>query len=322
MAYVVGVGSTIYDIVENMDTLLQSVGWVREEIETTMWNNQSRTSYCFWKGTGDGNDRIYLQVRVPTVRDADINSKAVPQGQTMLLDSSCGYDMNLEYFEQPGSIQQWLKSYGYSDAGVSVNVNQPIFTVTADERFAYWIFADTYHVVVVARMSIVYESMYMGFLNPISSERQYPYPMYICGNGAYNGGDWNSNQTGSFVFPKNNQGFLRRADGVWRAFNADVPNPDPYSEGTVFPYNAHNQYLIPNYHRSDVIEQDNFLLIPVMLQTHNPTDMNGLLRDVFWISGTRDVSAEQILVYQDSQYIVFDTKQYRGANTYFAVKME
>ena len=54
----------------------------------------------------------------------------------------------------------------------------------------------------------------------------------------------------------------------------------------------------------------------------NPIDINGILRGVYWISGTRDVAAEQILTYNSESYIVFDTKQERGANTYFAVKLE
>ena len=59
-----------------------------------------------------------------------------------------------------------------------------------------------------------------------------------------------------------------------------------------------------------------------MLQTNDPIDVNGILRGVYWISGTRDIDAERILVYDAEQYIVFDTKQDRGANTYFVVKME
>lgn len=304
MAYTSGIGATIYDIIEAMDTLLQSVGWVRQDMKTSVYNGVSRTSYCIWMGTGDGNDKIYIQARIPE-----------GNGQDMYLDSMAGFDEHLYFYEQPGSIQQWLKSE--EDSVVS----QPMFTVTADERFSYWLFADTYRIVGVARMSIVYESFHMGFLNPVASERQFPYPMYVAGNGVVGGGSWPSNQTGAFVFPKDDSGYLRRADGTWRSFDANVPNPDPYSLGTVFPYNSHNELLIPNYKEQDAINQDNFLLIPVMLQTNDPVDINGLIRDVFWVSGTRDIAAEQILVYQGEQYMVFDTKQYRGANTYFCIKM-
>ena len=36
----------------------------------------------------------------------------------------------------------------------------------------------------------------------------------------------------------------------------------------------------------------------------------------------RDLDAERIFTYNNESYIVFDTKDYRGANTYFCVKMK
>ena len=161
----------------------------------------------------------------------------------------------------------------------------------------------------------------MGFLTPIASERQFPYPMYVAGNGIATQGSWPDNQQGSFIFPKNNSGGLRRADGTWRAFDATVPNPSPDTDGTMFPYTSWNEKLVPNYKSEATEQQDNFLLIPVMLQTNNPIDVSGIIRDVFWISGTRDIASEQILVYDSEQYMVFDTKQLRGSNSYFCIKM-
>lgn len=296
--------SNIYDVIEFMDTTMQSAGWTRISHETREVNGATRTSYCVWMGLGDGNDKIYLQCRIPNGSITD-----------MYLDSMAGYDQYLEYFEQPGSIQQYMQSDGESE------VLQPMFTVTGNERFYLWLYVNSYRVVGIARMSIVYESFHMGFLNPVSSERQYPYPMYIAGNGVATQGSWPSNQTGSFIAPKNNSGGLRRADGTWRAFDADVATPSATTLGTVFPYTSHNEKLIPNYKEEQTQDQDNFLLIPVILQTNNPVDMSGLIRDVFWISGTRDIAAEQILVLNSEQYMVYDTKQLRGSNTYFAIKI-
>ena len=187
MAYISGEGSTAFDILEAMDNVLQSASWSRLEFKQTMYDGSNRTSYCIWEGIGDGNDKIYIQARIP---DGD--------NRTIYLDGLAGYDPLLYYFEQPGSIQQTLFSDGEDE------VDQPIFTVTGDERFYYWIYANTYRIVGVARMSIVYESFHMGFLNPVASERQYPYPMYVCGNGSAKGGLWPFNRTGSFVFPINN----------------------------------------------------------------------------------------------------------------------
>lgn len=303
MPYVNGEASTIYDVIDSLDSLLLSIGWVQHDIEYT----SGRLSQCIWEGTGDGNDKVYIQAKV----DASTEKR-------IALDGCAGYDEHLMYWEQPGSIQQWLKA----EEDTLSTLKQPVLTVTNNEKFYYWIFADTYRVVIVCRMSIVYESAYIGFINPIASERQYPYPMYVAGNGTMNGSLWPENTQGSFVFPKDGSGYLRRADGTWREFDAENPEPNPASKGSTFPYDSHNKMLIPNYKEKDAINQDNFLLIPIMLHTNNPVDINGILRGCYWVSGTRDIDAERIFTFNGSSYMAFDTKQERGNNTYFCVKME
>ena len=305
MAYTSGEASTLYDVFEALDTLLLGIGWVQHDTKYTT-GSTPRLCQCIWEGKGDGSDRIYIQGKMD-----DKTFKRIA------FDGCAGYDEHLEFWEQPGSIQQWLKV-----EEDTTNPKQPVLTATYNEKFYYWIFADTYRFVIVCRMSIVYESCYVGFINPIASERQYPYPMYVAGNGTMDGGIWPDNKQGSFVFPKDGSGYLRRADGTWREFLASFPNPDADSQGTLFPYDAHNTQLIPNYKEQDAINQDNFLLIPIMLHTSNPTDVNGILRGCYWVSGTRDIDAERVFTFNGVSYIAFDTKQARGNNTYFCVKME
>ena len=300
MAYTSGNANNIQELFTVIENMLTSNGWTEHSLTK---NSSNVNNGSIFVGSGGGNDKIYIYLSINELEDR------------MVLDSSVAWDASLGSFEQPGSIQQWLQATGQEVKDI------PIFTISNNERFYYWVFVDNYRLIVVARMSIVYESMYIGFLNPISSERQYPYPMYVCGNGHVSGSSWPQNANGSFVFPENKCGWLRRADGTWRYFTATVPDPDPRADGTIFPYNSHNKKLIPNYKEVDSINQDNFLLIPIMLQTNNPTDINGLLRGCYWISGTRDIDTERILVYNSEQYIVFDTKEYRGTNTYFAIKL-
>lgn len=304
MAYTVNTGNNILDLFQAAESVLTRAGW--GEIPLAKDQNQI-TDAAIFVGSGGGNDKIYIYLSCHDVDGSTINK--------LLLDSSVGYDPLLGAFEQPGSLQQWLKATGKEQSDI------PTLSLSTNERFAYWIFVDNYRIIIIARMSIMYESMYLGFLNPIASERQYPYPMYMCGNSHFKEQDWPNNKTGSFVFPTDGSGWLRRADGVWRKFKADKPNPSASTDGTVFPYNSHNKKLIPNYKEIDSVNQDNFLLIPIMIQTNNPVDINGLLRGCYWVSGTRDIDSERLLSYNGEQYIVFDTKEDRGANTYFAIKM-
>lgn len=305
MAYVVNYGNNILDLFQAAESTLTGAGW--NEISLAKNQNQV-TDAAIFVGSGGGNDKIYIYLSCHDINNNNNNNK-------LILDSSVGYDPLLGVFEQPGSIQQWLKATGKEQ------VDTPVFSISTNERYFYWIFVDNYRIIIVARMSIMYESMYLGFLNPIASERQYPYPMYVCGNSHFKDQDWPNNKNGSFVFPIDGAGWLRRADGTWRKFNASKPDPSASTDGTVFPYNSHNKKLIPNYKEIDAVNQDNFLLIPIMLQTNNPVDINGLLRGCYWVSGTRDIDSERLLSYNGEQYIVFDTKEDRGANTYFAIKM-
>lgn len=307
MPYTTGEATSVYDILEAIDDfVVTQAGWVRLDSKNQTYRDEERTGNVIWRASGDGNDKIYINIRIP----------ADGSGNIMMLDAYAGYDDKLFYWEQPGSLQQWLKSEG------EVEVNQPAFTITEEEKFFYWIFATSYRLIVVARMSIVYESMHIGFLNPVSSERQYPYPMYIAGNTIATGEIWNNNRTGSLVFPTRDTGWLRRADGTWRSFESPAQFPDWNKIGTVFPYTACNKLLVPNYISSSVGIQDNLLMIPVMLMTNDPVDVNGLIRGVFWVSGTRDVAAEQILTYDGSSYMIFDNKMDRGSNTYFCVALD
>lgn len=306
MAYYVGSGVTAYDLLDAIHSAAVSEGWIPLETRNHTYMNDSRLCFVQYQAPGDGNDIIYMQFRIPNDGSANI----------IMLDSSAGYDDKLFYWEQPGSIQQWLSSEG------EVEIAQPAFTVTANEAFNYWIFISDYRLIVVTRMSTVYESMYIGFLNPISSERQYPYPMYVAGNTVGNGGRWNGNMTGSFVFPRDNTGMLRRSDGTWRSFNSPSQYPNWNELGVVFPYTACNKSLVTNYCDNDSGVLDNLLLIPVILQTNDPVDVCGILRGVYWNSGTRDVAAEQIVSYNGDNYMIFDTKDLRGTNSYYCVRLE
>ena len=308
MSYIYKEGTSIYDVIDTLDMLLTVTQgtWSRVLTNTTKYEGKDRLSEVIWKGIGGGSDIIYLHVYTTDAK-------------TMVLDSMVGYDALLMNWEQPGSIMQqnqvWLKK------GKSLTeYTLPVFSIVENEKFSYWVFVNNYRAIVVSKLSTYYESMYMGFINPIAVERQYPYPMYVCGNGR-TGQVWPNTQSGSFVFPTGGSGWLRRVSGDWRKFECTESALNPRGDGTVFPENAGNKKLVPNYTKDDADSTDNFILIPIILQTFNPVDMCGIMQDVCWISGTRDVSSEQLLTFNGDSYMIFDTKDNRTENSYYAIKM-
>lgn len=304
--YKTGYVSTAYALVKEIREVAIAAGW---KLLASTNPSADECSYAVLEGNGDGNDKIYAMFKVYHPSDDKVRIQ---------LDGLGGYDEYLEWYEQPASIQQALQ------AEKTTQVDIPVLSTTHNELMYYWIFVSSYRIICVIRQSIQYHSLYLGLIEPIASERQYPYPMYVAGNSSNLGNSWLTSESGSFVYPYKNSGYLRRADGVWRSFDSEKLEPNPYSKGTVFPYNTHNKQLIPNYKgKSDSsIVQDNFLLIPIILETTDPIDMCGILRGCYWVSGTRDLAAEQTFECMGQTYICFDTMQHRDSNSYFCVTME
>lgn len=303
----------MFELLDNIIDVAQNDSWEIKRSYNLTYNGTSRVGGVLLRGVGDGNDNLYIHIGINPVNFKEF-----------IVDSSAGLDNELEIWEQPGSIHQWNKVDDDVATGLPVykDAKIPSFSITDNEQFNYFIFSNTYRIIVVCKLSIDYQSMYLGFLNPISSERQYPYPMYIAGNNVVGATGWPSNITPSFVFPTKGSGWLRRADGVWRMFEAPYSaNISPNSLGALFPYDCNNTSLVPNY-TEEVTTDVDFLLMPIILHTNSPIDLNGLLINVYWISGTRDVAAEQLVVIDGKQYMIFDAGQARGNNSYFCILIE
>lgn len=313
MSYRYGQVTSMFELLDNIIDVAQSDSWEIKRSYNLNYNGTSRVGGVILRGVGDGNDNLYIHIGINPVNFKEF-----------IIDSSAGLDSELEIWEQPGSIHQWNKVDDDVATGLPVYTDAkiPSFSITDNEQFNYFIFSNTYRIIVVCKLSIDYQSMYLGFLNPISSERQYPYPMYIAGNNVVGANGWPSNVTPSFVFPTKGSGWLRRADGVWRMFEAPYSaNISPNSLGALFPYDCNNTSLVPNY-TEEVTTDVDFLLMPIILHTNSPIDLNGLLINAYWISGTRDVAAEQLVVIDGKQYMIFDAGQARGNNSYFCILIE
>lgn len=313
MSYRYGQVTSMFELLDNIIDVAQNDSWEIKRSYNLTYNGTSRVGGVLLRGIGDGNDNLYIHIGINPVNFKEF-----------IVDSSAGLDNELEIWEQPGSIHQWNKVDDDVATGLPVYTDAkiPSFSITDNEQFNYFIFSNTYRIIVVCKLSIDYQSMYLGFLNPISSERQYPYPMYIAGNNVVGATGWPSNITPSFVFPTKGSGWLRRADGVWRMFEAPYSaNISPNSLGALFPYDCNNTSLVPNY-TEEVTTDVDFLLMPIILHTNSPIDLNGLLINAYWISGTRDVAAEQLVVIDGKQYMIFDAGQARGNNSYFCILIE
>lgn len=90
-----------------------------------------------------------------------------------------------------------------------------------DQPMPFWCAANGRRVVLVVKVSTVYESGYLGLIRPPCPPSFYPYPLVLAGS--YNGGStprWSvtDNNHCSISTPAGNACLLRGADGAWAGY--------------------------------------------------------------------------------------------------------
>ena len=338
MAYVTGTATTIYALLTAVNTLVTTgldvaTNWTLERSSEV----NGEKSECIWRGVGKGQDKIYVGARV--VLDAGEASGRLE------LNGFAGYDAKLDWADQPSAITKSI-----------VNGELPTLPLTNNATFSYWIFVNSQRIIITVKMATQYESAYLGFFNPVSVERQYPYPMVIAGS-AIGGQHWSvvDNTRGSIALPAtsaNNATVItsyqdyfpvdnkesnkctmrvRLPDGRWKGSaskgnvvvnGATILKYFPFAPLSTFPYTCGQSKLSTIYKQTtggQVIED--YILFPVTLVQNYPNNILGDLDGVYFISGTKDIATEQVLIFGGMQYIVFDTMNTRGANSYFVVRL-
>lgn len=271
------------------------------------------------KGVGDGQDEIYIGMKLEA---------GASTGQTdIVLNGFAGFDAGLEWHEQPGAIP---------------HDKLPTIPLADHTRVNFWLTANTSRFIVVAQLSTQYESAYVGFLQPVAVERQYPYPLVI-GGSYIQGGIWNSASPGHscFVNPGSdtyaglgNYGAtvtesagehtsslrIRRPDGTWRtALNknkADVAMK--FEKLCVWPQNTEPTNVLTVLDNSLTIE--NVIMFPCLLYETYPAGVVGQFDGVYFIGNREDLSAKDTIIHDDKPYKVFSNVFRRDNDEYFVIE--
>jgi hypothetical protein len=252
------------------------------------------TTEVIVKGVGDGKDEIYIGMK--------IKAQGTDQ-ENILLNGFCGYDANLEWYEQPGAI--------YKDC-------LPCVPLAKDVFMTYWLTANTTRITLHVEMSNQYETAYLGFITPVAIERQYPYPLAI-GGSAYDGMLWNDKgdaHSAYFAPHISKEGFsalcIRRPDGVWR-----------YGGSTLltWPINTAPVDTLTVYKKSSQeATMEDHMLYPVMLYETDPVGMLGVFDGLYWIGGRADLSVKDNVIYKDKTYKIFNNIFRREDDQYHVIE--
>jgi hypothetical protein len=254
----------------------------------------SDTTEVILKGVGDGKDEIYIGMK--------IKAQGTDQ-ENILLNGFCGYDENLEWYEQPGAI--------YKD-------KLPCVPLAKDVFMTYWLTANTSRITFRVEMSNQYEGAYLGFFKPVAIERQYPYPLAI-GGSAYDGTVWNNkgSEHSLFLNPQISQaGYsslcIRRPDGAWRFGGSTL---------LTWPINTTPVDTLTIYKKSkQEATMEDHMLYPVMLYETDPVGMAGQFDGLYWIGGRADLSVKDNVIYKDKTYKIFNNIFRREDDQYHVIE--
>ena len=247
---------------------------------------------CILKGVGDGEDEIYVGMKLKTI-GAQVD---------IVLNGFAGFDPGLTWREQPGGIN---------------HNTLPTIPLVEDTFMTYWVSATSSRFIIVVELSTQYEAAYLGLMKPMAIENQYPYPLVI-GGSYIEGGGWTD--TGSnhsvFVCPgtaSETSLRIRRPDGSWRAGkNETVGNL------CVWPTNISPVRTLTVF--DDVLTLENVIMYPFFLYENSPPGLIGQLNGIYWIGNREDLATKDSITYENKIYKIFNNVQRRDNDSYFAIE--
>ena len=263
-------------------------------------------------GYGPGYE-VYVGIR--TVETATSNIYC------LRFNGMTNYDDSKVFDQQPGISPQ-----------THLNVwNTPI---------VYWISISDRRILVIAKCSNTYHSVYAGLILPFSSPVEFPYPFYLGGDSAsaLQFGDTGNDTRGANA-PGNLGGWFRDAGGIWRCLCVYSGDNYGYFQSwdgtryTIYPYagmlghsadNPNQDASIPATARFEPLTgfPASMPMMPCYVQAlFNGGGYQGALEGIFWIPGNT-FSAEQEIDNGSDTYKVFIqiSRSYEQPSPYYAVK--
>jgi len=279
MAYTTGTATDYKNLLAVLATFAAANGWtVDEQSETQL--------YMTGEGAG-GLDAI----RVGTSAFENTSSGYY----NWALEGAVSYRSGRSFGAQPGS---------------SGGANSYMYLWNAD--IPYWIVATGRRIMMLAKVSTVYQLIHLGLGDPPATDAQYPYPLVIGGCGSVSTNRWSTTGTGNTMFCTNygQTGVLRLPDGVW---------------GTIIPGTTDryvNAVSVNHAFKGSIITapDGSYILDQIWLVDGNRSGTFCAIDGLFIVSGYSN-SAENIITVDGVNYLVFQDVYRSGYGDYYALRL-
>jgi hypothetical protein len=287
---------------------------------TPPWTSKRRTSgdQMIWQGPGNGNvDQILVGAKLFHDAGADYYN--------WRLAGYTAFSSGLDFEHQPGYL-----------GGTGQQFPSPVLNLW-NSTIPYWFIGNGRRVIVVAKISTVYVSCYLGFINPYMSPGAYPYPLAVGGSMAWdsssisgepaaNSTNWRWSFVGSQLrnFPESKaqalgndaggQMRLRLPTGVWRGFTA---NNNDTLFGRLWPTGEGHSGGMTDW-RPNL--DGGYSILPIVLYDSSLINVYGELDGVGCVTGHGQSAENTITIGSDVWLVIQDVNRTTKID-YFAVKL-
>lgn len=209
------------------------------------------------------------------------------------------------------------------------NLSPDTFSYYSNKAIKYWFVGNGQRVIMVAKVSTSYVTIYLGKIHPYGTPGHFPYPVLVGGVGDKSTYRWSDATLTADVSCIANPGkgcYLYTNDGDWR----QVINRAGASQNTgligVLPTCSGAFFSSLQWTTLDQVQANfdgSYNLIPFILGTsHQQPSVNtfGELDGMFWVTGTGN-SAENIITIDDEDYLVVQNMHRSSWTEYCAVRL-
>lgn len=246
-----------------------------------------------------GADQIFVGIRQYESQASDYYN--------FELTGFTGYGAGLDFTAQPGYL------------------TTPVYVHLWNSSIPYWLIANGRRIVLVAKVSTVYQALHLGFINPYASPGQYPYPLAIGGCSDVQTQRWSATDESHrhFTDPGAYTLYLRDPGGLWQGFaNFWQSNGEAgLYTNNVWPYQARSTE-VQNLFRTLRDQPDaTYALFPLILTRSSPTVAGlGEIDGCFALSGHNN-AAENICQVSSQDHLVVQNVFRTARYYYWALKL-